>query len=91
MTEPTSAQPSFTQNLWDLDEATLIQRFIVAKQAGDSQTALAILHAKATLAAQAAADETRRMALQTKRLALAIIVLAAATVALVIITVWGAL
>ncbi|AXT86259.1 hypothetical protein C6I20_14430 [Aeromicrobium sp. A1-2] len=88
--EPTKApKRSFTDDLWALDEATLIQRFIVGRGNGDDQTALAILQAKAMVAARDAASETKRMAHQTARLAWATVALAIATAALVIISAWN--
>lgn len=79
--------PPFAHRLWQMDEKDLIQRYIVGYHAGDTATALAILQAKASVAAEAAAREASRTYAQTRLLAWSTIVLAIATVALVLVTV----
>lgn len=92
-TEEPDKQDNFTRKLWELPEEQMIQRFIVAKRAGDPETALAILQAKALRAAEASAESTRELANKTTKLAnatmwlaVATVVLAIATVALVVLT-----
>ncbi len=63
---------NFTEKLWSLDTPTLIQRFIATTQtrdAGDAHAALTILQAKATVAAQEAAEQSKRVATATMWLA----------------------
>lgn len=72
----------FTSTLWGMDEKALIQTYIVGRQKGDDQTALAILQAKATLAAEEAAKQSKRVATATFWLAAATFVMAVATVVL---------
>ena len=90
------AKTTFVEQLWGLPEEVLIQRFITAKQAGDQETSLAILQAKALRAAQQTsatnqvlADETARLARQTTYLARMTGVLAVATVAMAVTAVAG--
>lgn len=77
---------SFVETLWRFDEETLIQRFITSRQASDTETALAILQAKALRAAQETASSNRTPAADTKRLADQTRILALATVALAAMT-----
>lgn len=92
-TEEPGKQGTFTQQLWELPEEQMIQRYIVGKRAGDPETALAVLQAKVLRAAEASAESTRDLAEKTTKLAnatmwlaVATVVLAVATVALVVLT-----
>jgi len=82
-------RPSFTEQLWSMDEQALIQRFLVAKREGDPATVLAILQAKSMIAAREAAEESRRVANATKWLAWATAVMALATIVMAAVAMWG--
>lgn len=81
------SRKTFVETLWDLDEKQLIQTYITGRRQDDSTTAMAILEAKATLAAQEAVTQSAAVARQTRILAWATIILALATVALVAVTI----
>ncbi len=95
MSEDKEREP-FTNVLWNMDEKTLIERFIAHRQqrdSGDAHTALTILQAKATIASRESADaakeaarQSERVANSTKWLAWATGAMALATVALVVLT-----
>lgn len=80
-------EKTFTEKLWSFDAPTLINQFIANRQtrdSGDAHTALTILQAKATIAAQEAAEQSKRVATATLWLAVATFIMAGATIALVI-------
>ncbi len=82
-------RPSFTEQLWSMDEESLIQHYLVAKREGDPATVMAILQAKSMIASRDAADESRRVAKATKWLAWATVAMALATIVMAAVAVWN--